>query len=160
MFKTVLRTKLHITWVQRALFCFTDNLRDRAVIHDNSKFVEDELKGYARFEAMPEGLEYGSPEHRTAMTKVMKDNDCFKLHSIRNDHHPEHYENVADMGLFALIECVCDWAGATIAYGNAGVWNKTVEYNIERFGFTPEQQFVIRGTAQFLEEQIPELREA
>ena len=159
MFKTFLRNKLHITWVQRALFIFTDNLRERAIVHDNSKFVEDEARGYARFEDMPEGLEYGSPEHKAAMAKIMENNDCFVIHSARNDHHPEHYDKVSEMGLFALVECVCDWAGATIAYGNKGNWQDSVEHNIKRYGFTPPQVFVIRETAQYLEKQIPDLKE-
>ena len=43
---------------------------------------------------------------------------------------------------------------------NGGNWTDTVIYNIDRFGFSPEQRFVIAEVASFLEEQIPELKEA
>ena len=160
MFKTIDKHKRHILSVQRAIFAFTDALRDRALTHDDSKFQEDELKGYTQFESMPEGLGFGSDKYWTERAKLLKDNTCFELHAKRHDHHPEHYENVRLMGLFALIEMVCDWAGATLAYNNGGNWTDTVIYNIDRFGFSPEQRFVIAEVASFLEEQIPELKEA
>ena len=160
MFKTIDKHKRHILLVQHAMFAFADILRDRALNHDNSKFQEDELTGYAQFELMPEGLGFGSDKYWAERAKLLKDNTCFELHAKRNDHHPEYYEDVHSMGLFALIEMVCDWAGATLTYNNGGNWTDTVLYNIERFDFSPEQRFVIAEVASFLEEQIPELREA
>ena len=102
---------------------------------------------------MPEGLKYGSDEHKAAMARVMEGNNCFELHSQRNDHHPEYYDcpeqgvDLGMMGLFPLMEMVCDWAGAHLAYGNTGSWLESVTVNIEKHRFTDSQQWVIRQMA-------------
>ena len=124
MFKTVSKIVKHIACVQEAMTLFTKEIQHRADAHDASKFGDDELEGFARFEDMPEGLEYGSPEYEAAMAKVMEGNNCFELHAARNDHHPEYWDcpeqgvDVGMMGLFPLIEMVSDWAGAHKSYGN------------------------------------------
>ena len=175
MIKTVGKIALHIREVQKAIFTVADEMRKRALVHDKSKFQPDELEGYARFENFPEGLVYGSDEYKAEMHKVMQDNNCFALHTQRNDHHPEfwagyHYlaaddpepgpdEGMSNMGLFPLIEMVCDWAGAMIAYKNKGGWQESVEHNIERFGFTEEQRFVIREVAEYLSLHMTDLNE-
>ena len=159
MLKTIKKIQTHISEVQGALLHVVDELRMRAFCHDSSKFEEDELKGFARFEEMPEGLEYGSPEHREAMAKVMDGNDCFKLHSRRNDHHPEHYADVQKMRFQQIIEMVCDWAGAHLAYGNKGGWHKSVSVNIEKYPFLPEQKWLIRDVSLFLSSRIPDLQD-
>ena len=157
MFKTIAKIVNHISCVQRALLSVADELRERAIVHDQSKFREDELRGYLRFEDMPEGLVYGSDEYKAAMARVMKDNDCFELHSKRNDHHPEFYEDVRSMRLMALIEMVCDWAGAHLAYGNKSNWKDSVRHNIDRYGFDHTRQWIILEMADLLEQKIPEL---
>lgn len=150
MIKTIGKTLDHINSVQGMMLAVISELSYRSGVHDRSKFNEDELTGYARFEDMPEGLEYGSDEYKAAMAKVMKDNDCFKLHCKRNDHHPEHYPDPKDMPLFAVIEMVCDWAGATLTYGNKGSFMDGVEQNIERYTFSYAQEWVIREVAELL----------
>ena len=140
-------------------------LRQRALVHDASKFNEDELKGYLRFEEMPEGLEYGSDAYKAAMAKIMKDNNCFELHTMQNDHHPEFHENahsgttVDIMGLFPIIEMVCDWAGAHVAYGNESDWFESVTYNTDRFKFSDAQKWVIGEVASLLYKEMPQLAE-
>ena len=158
MYKTIAKIVRHIACVQRAVLCVTDALKERALVHDRSKFNEDELKGYLRFEEMPEGLTYGSQEYKDAMAKVMEGNNCFELHSERNDHHPEYYDDVRNMRLIALIEMVCDWAGAHLAYGNKGDWKQSVVDNLERYGFDHTRQWICLEVADLLERNMPELR--
>ena len=159
MLKTIKKIHTHISEVQGALLLVINELQSRLLVHDASKFKEDELKGFARFEEMPEGLEYGSPEYREAMAKVMDGNDCFKLHSRRNDHHPEHYADVQKMRFQQIIEMVCDWAGAHLTYGNKGGWHKSVSVNIEKYPFLPEQKWLIRDVSLFLSSRIPDLQD-
>lgn len=154
MFKTLKRTADHIRWVQEMLLHIIDGLRTRMLLHDQSKFNEDEFKGYMRFEEMPEGLKYGSEEYKQAMAKVMKDNDCFKLHSARNDHHPEFYTDVKEMPLLAVIEMVADWAGAKIAHRNKGDWMESVQHNLDRWEFSEGQRWVILQMAGMLEHTV------
>lgn len=164
MYKTIKKIQKHIGCVQSAIACCISELQQRAYAHDTSKFQEDELKGYARFEEMPEGLEYGSEEHKAAMAKVMEGNSCFQLHSQRNDHHPEYHDypeggsDLGMMGLFPLIEMVCDWAGAHLAYGNKGSWFDSVDKNIAKYDFDDNQKWVIRQVSDFLRREIPELQ--
>ena len=165
MYKTISKLVKHVSCVQEAMLHCIDELRQRAFVHDASKFEEDELKGFVRFEDMPEGLEYGSPEYEAAMAKVIEGNNCFQLHSIRNDHHPEYWDcpehgvDLGMMGLFPLMEMVSDWAGAHLAYGNKGGWLKSVDTNIEKHKFTDSQKWVIREVSDFLSRKIPELRD-
>ena len=159
MYKTISKLVKHISCVQEAMLHCIDELRQRAFVHDASKFEEDELKGFARFEDMPEGLEYGSPEYEAAMAKVMEGNNCFKLHSLRNDHHPEHFADVTKMRFQQIIEMVCDWAGAHLAYGNTGGWHKSVEKNIAKYPFMPEQKWLIRDVSLFLSTRISDLQD-
>ena len=159
MLKTVKKIQTHISEVQGALLHVVDELRMRAFCHDSSKFEEDELKGFARFEEMPEGLEYGSPEYEAEMAKVMEGNNFFELHVARNDHHPEHWEDVQKMRFQQIIEMTCDWAGAHLAYGNKGGWHKSVSINIEKYPFLPEQKWLIRDVSLFLSSRIPDLQD-
>lgn len=159
MYKTIAKITKHISCVQEALLHVVDELRMRAFCHDSSKFEKDELAGFFRFELMPEGLEYGSEEYEAAMANIMKDNDCFKLHSKRNDHHPEHYGDVTKMRFQQIIEMVCDWAGAHLAYGNTGGWHQSVEQNIAKHPFLPEQKWLIRDVSLFLSSRIEALQD-
>ena len=150
MLKTVAKIHKHISAVQELLRGIYHNLEYRALHHDDSKFEADELKGYLRFKDMPEGLEYGSDEYKTAMQAVMENNNCFELHSQRNDHHPEYHNKPSDMGWLSIIEMVCDWGGAHVAYGNKGNWDESVEHNIDRYDFTDAQKWLIRQVASHI----------
>ena len=154
MIKTVAKIHKHISCVQRAIMNVAHRLERRAFFHDDSKFQSDELKGFARFDNMPEGLIYGSDEYKEAMSIIMKDNDCFDLHSKRNDHHPEYYVNVQLMPLLQVIEMVCDWHGAHRAYGNKGDWGESVRHNIGRYNFSEGQKWVIYEVSGLLTGEI------
>lgn len=165
MYDTIAKIQKHISCVQQAIGHCVAELNKRGLAHDASKFQQDELEGFARFEEMPEGLEYGSPEYKEAMAKVMEGNNCFQLHAARNDHHPEYWDapeqgvDLGMMGLFPLVEMVSDWAGAHLAYGNKGGWLKSVEVNIEKHNFSDAQKWVIYQMSSFLQGKIPELRD-
>ena len=153
--KLMMRVGKHIKYVQEGLQVVIEELQERLVDHDRSKYNEDELKGYMRFEDMPEGLEYGSPEHKAALDKVMKDNDFWALHLSCNDHHPEHFSDITQMGLFQIIEMVCDWRGAHAGYNNTGEWLESIDVNLNKFNFTKEQEWVIWQVANFLQDNAP-----
>ena len=149
----------HIRSVQDALHLIIDDLTNRARTHDASKFQDDEIEGYARFEMIPQGLEYGSPEHQTMMKAILTDNDCFERHAERNDHHPEHYADVQKMPFTAIQEMVADWAGAHLSYGNTGSWPQSVEDNIAKHNFSEGQIWLIYQVAAFLMNHIGVLGE-
>ena len=163
MYRTIKRISEHIQSVQRMMRHITDEIIDRSHKHDASKYNENELKGYIRFEEMPDGLEYGSDEYKKARANVMKNNNCFELHSQTNDHHPEYWDcpeqnvDLSFMGLFPLMEMVCDWAGAYTSYGNTGTWMESVDYNVSRFDFNDKQKYIIYEFADFLQRKDCEI---
>lgn len=87
-------------------------LMARAKVHDNSKILnKDEFR---------------------ALTTIINDKSCLKdatqklsaykqdaieLHWKHNAHHPEHFENVEDMGRLDRLEMICDWAARSLQYG-------------------------------------------
>ena len=156
--KTFLKITRHIKTVQSAMGLVIDDLISRSENHDMSKLKEDEFGGYERFDSMPEYLEYGSEEYEEAKAQVMKDNNAVGLHYKRNDHHPEHFEDVNKMHFQQIIEMVCDWCSAHLEYGNKGSWQQGVEANIEKHKFTLEQKWLIRDVSMFLSSRIPQLQ--
>ena len=167
MKKTVKRVATHIVQVQKALAVVYGELQNRAIVHDQSKFKEDELEYYAAYEDFPEGLKFGSEEYKAAEKRlnVGVGSPGFGLHSSRNDHHPEFHENAHSgttldvMGLFPIIEMVCDWAGAHTAYGNESDWFESVDYNVKRFNFSDMQKWAIGEVATLLYQNMPDLSE-
>ena len=158
MFKTIKRIHNHIKAVRLAISLVNKELTSRGDRHDDSKFEQDELDYYAAYEKLPEGLEFGSDAYNEALKElnIGVGTPGFGLHSRRNDHHPEYWDcpeqgvDLSMMGIFSLIEMVCDWCGAHIAYGNSGDWMASVDYNINRFQFSDNQKWVIRQIADFL----------
>ena len=170
MKKTVKRIATHIVQVQKALAVVYGELQNRAIVHDQSKFKEDELEGYARYRAdFPEGLRVWHLKNikllKSRLNVGVGSNNGFGLHSSRNDHHPEFHENAHSgttldvMGLFPIIEMVCDWAGAHTAYGNESDWFESVDYNVKRYNFSDMQKWVIGEVATLLYQNMPELSE-
>lgn len=75
----------------------------RALVHDNSKFENDELSYLMQLS-----------EHNDSMTNphyIMTDADkkCIETHWKHNRHHPEYHESIYDMTELDIIEMVCDW---------------------------------------------------
>jgi len=72
--------------------------------HDQSKFLEPERTPYIVMThiranpPIPKGY------------KGLEIMNAIKHHYACNPHHPEYYQNLADMPTFRLEEMVCDWA--------------------------------------------------
>lgn len=156
MIKTAQRIYKHIQCVRNALGYVIDQLQVRADLHDESKFETDELEYYSAYEKLPEGLKFGSDEYKQALKdlNVGVGTPGFSMHSSRNDHHPEYYHYIEDMGFLAIIEMVADWHGAMRAYGNKQDWMESVNYNISRFDFTVHQIWLIKQVAELLDGEI------
>lgn len=112
----------HRLLVQAALQSVIQKLERRSLIHDESKFREDEFEGFSRINASARQFPYGSDEYRASLKR---EGETIQRHFARNDHHPEYYNHpdfgnfAADpngMGLLAVIEMVCDWWAAWKVY--------------------------------------------
>ena len=88
-------------------------LRARAVVHDNSKIInEDELIALSRIINDKSSMRDSS----VMLTPVMR--DAIKLHWKNNSHHPEHFSSVTDMTRIDVMEMCCDWHARSIQYGS------------------------------------------
>lgn len=88
-----------------------NDLRNRAIIHDNSKILnKDEFRALT-------GIINDKSCLKDSSSKLSSfKQDAIELHWKHNEHHPEHFENIEDMPRLARIEMVCDWAARSIQY--------------------------------------------
>lgn len=113
-----------------------DELIQRAINHDISKFSTEELKH--NLEAFPErwrleeqGHNYDSCEMNLYRKKFASD---IKRHQRNNRHHVEFHDNINDMNLIDLIEMLCDWCIASKEANNTienSIDNNSQKYNID-----------------------------
>lgn len=88
-----------------------DDLRERAILHDNSKILnKDEFRALTSIINDKSSL-------RDANSRLSSfKQDAIELHWKNNEHHPEHYESIADMSPRARREFVCDCCARSIQY--------------------------------------------
>lgn len=146
----LLRTfALHTLHVRRNLLAVRQDLERRAEEHDASKLHDDEFDGFARINATAREFPYGSPEYRASLDA---ERPTINRHNARNSHHPEHHDQVTDMGWLDIIEMVCDWRAAWEAYGKQGTWRHGMQIQRGRFAFADEQWWLVEQVAAYLEE--------
>lgn len=86
-------------------------LRERAIVHDNSKICcEGELSALSRIIH-----DKGSLKDATKQLSPIKQ-DSIKLHWKHNSHHPEHFKNAIDMSKLDIMEMCCDWYARSMQY--------------------------------------------
>lgn len=145
--KTFATITRHVALVRKNLQGISQELDRRGLIHDLSKVQLDELGGFINFNRAAREHPYGSEEYKRSM---VEHGGVIDLHFSRNSHHPEHHPNgVADMGLFDIIEMVCDWKAASETYGQTS-FEEALAIQVDRFGLTSEQVYVINLIAQAL----------
>jgi hypothetical protein len=148
----------HRLMVQRGMQQVTQEMERRALIHDESKFREDEFEGFARINAIARSYPYGSEEYRASL-KAEK--PTIHLHYQRNPHHPEcHPSPQDDMDFLDVIEMVVDWYAAWKVYDgqrkpeDRTSWVENVRKQRERFLTTGmisrEQWWLVEQVAGFL----------
>lgn len=148
----LLRTMVvHAAQVRRGLQRVTHELERRALVHDESKFYADEFAGFSRINRIARENPYGSMAYRESMAREC---EVINLHYMRNSHHPEHCcSGGSSMSWLDIIEMVCDWRAAYLAYGSQGTWEENLKRQRERYGpewFTREQWWLVEQVAAFL----------
>lgn len=136
---TLATTLRHRELVRLALRRVAVQLEQRGLLHDLSKWSEDELSGFVRINRVAREHAYGSEEYRASMRR---EEETIRLHYSRNSHHPEYHDDIRQMGVLDLLEMVCDWWAASITYGKISLAD-SLEVHRERFDFSPEQWWVI-----------------
>ena len=148
--KTLLTVIRHREIVGDYLASIAGYLRWRAREHDRSKLQFDEFEGFTRINKTARNHAYGSKEYDESLASAKQEGGCCSLHFSRNRHHPEFFENPKDMGLFDLIELVCDWKAATETYGN-NTLAESLEVQRKRFDFDDWQWKVIDDVVRFVD---------
>lgn len=141
-------TTQHIRTVQSRIAVFRDRLKERAIVHDQSKLWNPEKATFDRVTPLLAGLTYGSDEY-TAMLAEMK--PALDHHYAENSHHPQHYPNgINGMTLLDLVEMCCDWKAATMRHDD-GNFETSIQINRTRFEMTDQLAEIFENTRKELE---------
>ena len=135
----------HKHLVGSRLTTLASHLVTRALVHDDSKFSDEE---YAGFEEMHKRLYetiYGSEEYRATIREFKPE---VQHHYEHNHHHPEHYQNgIAGMTLLDLIEMLCDWAASSTRQKD-GDLRRSLPINVDRFKIDPQLASILENTIE------------
>ena len=147
--RTVMR---HCLNLKQALGKVISNLQDRSDSHDYSKLEDDEFDAVIHYQKL-DGLEYGSEEYKEKMNEIRPFTaKGWDLHIKRNSHHPEHHNNIDDMGLLDIIEMVCDWKAANATYNTSEQsFRDAAKVCIEKYGFNMTQRWAIYQVIDILD---------
>ena len=157
------RTWEHIHRVRRCLEAMaritdhSDQLLERAHLHDLSKFDEPERLGYIwiteYYRHHRRGRKYAYPDGIEPIADVAKHH-----HYHTNRHHIEFHASPADMTDVDLIELVCDWTAMAQEYGepNASAWGWARKVLTTRWQFPAEREQFIMNAIRLLDKQLVE----
>lgn len=86
-------------------------LVERALVHDNSKFTDEELDTLGKLYETKSSLV--NPDY------ILNDDDkqCIMVHWKNNRHHPEFHDKITDMTEVDILEMVCDWHSRSTQHG-------------------------------------------
>ena len=148
--KTIVTILAHQRRVGNGLEKLSDELRERARMHDLSRFSLDEFENYVDANSIGRNYKIGSPEYVKRMAKHKEPDGCISLHFSRNPHHPEHHKNPGDMNFLDIIEMVCDWHAAVQTY-KTNTLHEGIEHHRKTLNLTQEQWWLVEGIVDFLE---------
>lgn len=155
------RTKEHIERVRQCIYAIAgvtdcpDDLLERAKVHDNSKFSDEEREPYiwmtefhrcrraGELFAYPEGME----------DRVR---DAISHHMTTNRHHPDFHSDPNDMTDADLIEMVCDWTAMAQEFGeNTGSARSYADRTIgNRLHLNDERRRFVYRTIELLDSRL------
>lgn len=102
-------------------------LAKRAVIHDNSKFNNDEIELFIKIPRREDSI-------KDCSLLLDDQKKLLKLHWSHNSHHPEHFNDYHEMSEVDIIEMCCDWHARSQQFKNDFLeYVKSVPK--DRFGF-------------------------
>ena len=172
------KTLEHIKEVRRNLVKVINEVRSRAIHHDESKLVSPEREIFDEYTPKLKNATYGSGEYKKYL-KEMK--VALDHHYTNNRHHPEYFSkrwkcddcneelgysavecptcahtncftrigSIDKMNLIDIIEMLCDWEAATLRHADGDI-KKSIEINQERFRYSDELKAIFLNTVDFL----------
>ena len=137
-------THAHIKLVQNQMNKAIIFLKTQSVVHDRSKFTDEEAEIYAVVTPEFAKYDYGTPEHKAVGDKL---GPAWEHHLENNPHHPEYHENGVDgMDLLYIIEMLCDWKAASMRNPNQD-FKKSLQLNLDKKKIAPQLQSIMINTA-------------
>ena len=141
-------TDRHRARVYELMRKFADELVQRGLAHDMSKYEPEELIPLARMQDLidREGhAQYGTAEYKRRTDLL---GDMTAHHYAANSHHPEHYENgISGMDLLDLVEMFLDWKAASERGGDSVL--RLIPAR-EKYQISPQLFHILRNTADRL----------
>jgi len=135
----------HVRDVQILLQKFSEDLTNRGIVHDNSKFYEPELSGFAKNINNVPNLIYESDEYKKRWIEMKP---IIDVHHKGNRHHPEYWLNgVEDMSLSDIIEMLVDWKASSKRYKD-GSLKKSIDINCDKYGVSPQLKKILLNTVR------------
>ena len=109
-------------------------LMKRAIMHDVSKFSEEEAPHFAAA-GQTKDIQYDSPEYKESLKKL---ESALRHHYEKNSHHPQHFKNgFPEMQPLDVIEMLVDWKASTTRYKSGDV-RDSIEINKKRFKYSEQ----------------------
>ena len=103
--------KLAAYFDSKGAHIYANKLRNRAVVHDNSKISnEEELRALAFIINDKSSMQ----DPNVKISPLVR--EAIKIHWKNNSHHPEHYESYLDMSKLDIMEMCCDWHARSMQY--------------------------------------------
>lgn len=132
----------HKTTVVQYLLYITEDLRHRAVVHDDSKLDQFEKDMY---DALSKEYKHHKSKSNISEKSKMIIKRGLEHHYCLNNHHPEHFKNgINDMTLIDIIEMLCDWM--TYADRCHKDINEIIDYYQHKYNFSNEFKTLINNT--------------
>jgi hypothetical protein len=137
----------HRDRVAKYLIQFAQELQNRSLVHDDSKFGPEEFPIYASMFDEFAKHPFGTPGYEAAKEAIKVAVD--KHHSL-NRHHPEHHvDTVRGMDLVDLLEMLCDWKAATMNHPKApGNMIRSLDHAVKKYNISPELATVLMNTIE------------
>lgn len=170
-------TKEHISQVREFMMIVSNQLIQRALVHDQSKLESPEVEIFTEYTPKLKHSTYGSDEYKGFLKGM---GVALQHHYEHNSHHPEHYKkyvcngcfkefkempnhcdvcwyrqfqeepDISQMDLLDIVEMFCDWKAATMRHDNGDIY-KSIEYNKNRFKYSDDLASIFRNTVKYFE---------
>lgn len=147
---TLLTIMRHREELTDGIESLVQDLRQRARKHDRSKIRLGEFEGFSQINGSAREHPYGSDGYREALKSQRGPDGCLTLHFSRNSHHPEYYDNPANMTFMDIIEMVIDWNAAVKTYGT-NTLSDSLEVQRERLQLPETHWWLIEQVVSYLE---------
>lgn len=133
----------HRDLIKRLIRIFTDELLNRAYIHDRSKLESIELNGFSKYDQ--KRTTFGTKKY----LKQLRDKEFQKAinHHYRNNrHHPEHFKNkISGMNLIDFTEMFFDWIASSLEDEKGNPIN-SIEVGKRRFKINKQVIDIMKNT--------------